>query len=60
MLRNDHLELSKSEFVGVLKDAGILIGRKEDKKDDGDTEGKKKAAQANTNKPAEAKKPDEE
>lgn len=41
-----------------MKDSGILIIKKEDKKDD--DEGKKKAAQANANKPAEAKKPDEE
>ena len=56
--RGDILELSKSDFVGILKDSGILIIKKEDKKDD--DEGKKKAAQANANKPAEAKKPDEE
>lgn len=48
------MELSKSDFVGIIKDAGILIGKKEDKKDD--DEGKKKAAQANANKPTEAKK----
>jgi hypothetical protein len=32
--RGDILELSKSDFVGILKDSGILILKKEDKKDD--------------------------
>ena len=38
--RGDILELSKSDFVGILKDSGILILKIEDKKDDED--GKKK------------------
>ena len=25
MLKGDHLELSKADFVGLLKDAGLLI-----------------------------------
>lgn len=49
MPRNDHFELSKNEFVGIMKDAGCVLkpkvnDKEEEKKGDDKKKGDKDAA----------------
>lgn len=41
MNKGDHVEISKGDFISVLKDAGILIIPKVEKVEDGKDKGKK-------------------
>ena len=43
MIKGDHLEISKIDFINVLKDAGILIIQKVEKVEEGKKDSKKPA-----------------